>query len=377
MSESGSNTIESHYSRILVADDDASIRELLRVHLTKAGYDIAMAVDGADAVEKARESLPDLILIDALMPHLDGYEATARLKGSDATSSIPILMISALGAPTDRARALDIGVDDFLNKPFDRIELLSRVRSLLRVRRLHSSLTETNEELQKAYESARDSQARYQSLVNDAIDAVFVVDADSGKIIECNQSATELAGIDAASITQYAIGDLIEDATRVFTLALDTPALTGVETTLRSYGGTAVPVSVRCSRVKCIFGHLDQFTVRDLTLQRQIQAERLEVERLNAILQTAIAVNDEVNNPLSVILGNAEYVHKNLRDVDPAVVTRINNILAAVNRIHEVMTKLTHVVRPVTKEYLPGMEMLDLESSVAKDGEKSGESVQP
>ena len=267
MPENIPTTIESQFSRVLVVDDDQSIRELLRVQLTKAGYEVVLAANGEEALSKAAENPPDIILIDVLMPHLDGYETSARLKNDDATSSVPILMVSALGGPTDRVRALDMGVDDFINKPFDRIEMLARVRSLLRVKRLHQSLADSNEELQKAYESARNAQARYRSLVEDALDAVFVVDCGTGKIVECNAAASILTGLDEATLSQYAIADLVgagdsppEDNTdgssKVF------------ETDISGSAGAAVPVLVRRSRVRTLHGEPDQYTVRDLTLQR-------------------------------------------------------------------------------------------------------------
>jgi len=126
--------------RILVVDDVAQNVELLEALLVAAGYDVTKAYDGAETLRKVREEVPDLILLDLMMPGLDGYEVCHRLKADEETRSIPVMILSALGEPGERIRAFEAGADDFLTKPFTKVELMIRVRSLLRLKRLHDQV---------------------------------------------------------------------------------------------------------------------------------------------------------------------------------------------------------------------------------------------
>lgn len=131
-------------ARILVIDDNPQNVELLESALTLAGYEVFTALGGEEGLEKARSHLPDLILLDVLMPDMDGYEVCIRLRKDEATRSIPVVMLTALKGMEDKVRGLEVGADDFLSKPFHQVELMARVRSLLRVKRLHDELEERN-----------------------------------------------------------------------------------------------------------------------------------------------------------------------------------------------------------------------------------------
>jgi two-component system alkaline phosphatase synthesis response regulator PhoP len=124
--------------RILIADDNTQNRELLEAYLADEGHEILMTADGRQTVDVATEKQPDLILLDIMMPKLSGYEVCEKLKSDDRTRNIPILMVTALRDMADIEKAVAAGADDFLSKPVHRIELKTRVKSLLRVRHLTS-----------------------------------------------------------------------------------------------------------------------------------------------------------------------------------------------------------------------------------------------
>ncbi|TQM30484.1 response regulator transcription factor [Nocardia bhagyanarayanae] len=118
--------------RILVVDDDRAVRESLRRSLTFNGYSVDLAVDGVDALEKAAVQRPDALVLDVMMPRLDGLEVCRRLRSTG--DDLPILVLTARDSVSERVAGLDAGADDYLPKPFALEELLARLRALLRRR---------------------------------------------------------------------------------------------------------------------------------------------------------------------------------------------------------------------------------------------------
>ncbi|WNM36151.1 response regulator transcription factor [Streptomyces sp. Li-HN-5-11] len=116
--------------RILIVDDEPAVREALQRSLAFEGYDTQVAVDGADALEKATAYQPDLVVLDIQMPRMDGLTAARRIRGAGDTT--PILMLTARDTVGDRVTGLDAGADDYLVKPFELDELFARIRALLR-----------------------------------------------------------------------------------------------------------------------------------------------------------------------------------------------------------------------------------------------------
>jgi two-component system response regulator MprA len=116
--------------RVLVVDDDKAVRESLRRSLEFNGYDVALAADGAEALAGIAHTAPDVVVMDVMMPRLDGIEATRALR--TAGNDLPILVLTARDAVGDRVEGLDAGADDYLTKPFALQELLARLRALLR-----------------------------------------------------------------------------------------------------------------------------------------------------------------------------------------------------------------------------------------------------
>jgi two-component system response regulator RpaA len=118
--------------RILVIDDDPSISELVAVNLEMAGYDVSRAPDGVKGQAMALQLQPDLILLDVMLPKIDGYTICQRLRRDERTSDIPVLMLTALAHTSEKLQGFNAGADDYLTKPFELEEMLARVRALLR-----------------------------------------------------------------------------------------------------------------------------------------------------------------------------------------------------------------------------------------------------
>lgn len=119
-------------SRVLVVDDDAVIRDLLQVNLQLEGYEVSLAVDGAEALAQVARSHPDLILLDVMMPGVDGWDVAQQLKADQATAHIPVVFLTARAMRADVQRGHDIGVEGYVTKPFDPEDLLALVDRLLR-----------------------------------------------------------------------------------------------------------------------------------------------------------------------------------------------------------------------------------------------------
>jgi two-component system phosphate regulon response regulator PhoB len=117
--------------RILVVDDEPEAVELIEFNLKQSGYTVSTAGDGAEALKKARAQVPDLIVLDVMLPEMDGFEICKTLRLDAATTRVPIIMLTAKAAEIDRVLGLELGADDYLTKPFSTRELLLRIKKIL------------------------------------------------------------------------------------------------------------------------------------------------------------------------------------------------------------------------------------------------------
>jgi putative two-component system response regulator len=133
---------------ILVVDDQPQNVELLEAHLAPQGYDIVSAANGKEALEILSKSKIDLILLDVMMPVMDGFEVARRIRQIEEHRLLPIVLVTALNEPEDRVKGIEAGCDDFLSKPYDKMELLARVKSLLKVKAYNDLLSNYQKELE-------------------------------------------------------------------------------------------------------------------------------------------------------------------------------------------------------------------------------------
>ncbi len=186
---------------ILIVDDNTTIIELLKAQLKPYNYDLDFAIDGDEALEKIQARLPDLLLLDLMMPKISGYEILKRLKQDKDTQFIPIIVITALQEQHDKLKAIELGADDFLIKPINKIELLTRIKSLLRMKNLHDDV-DTSENI-------------LFSLVQALEAKDFYTKGHSERVAEL---ATEIAtniGISTSDIEAIRRGSLIHDIGKI------------------------------------------------------------------------------------------------------------------------------------------------------------------
>ena len=134
--------------RILVVDDEEQNRRLTEAMLIPLGYEVLFARDGLEALEQVKKAPPDVILLDIMMPEMDGLAVARRLKENEETKIIPVVMVTSLNEVVDRVKALEAGADDFLSKPVDRSELIATINSQLKVKAYHDHMLNHQKELE-------------------------------------------------------------------------------------------------------------------------------------------------------------------------------------------------------------------------------------
>jgi two-component system, sensor histidine kinase and response regulator len=210
-------------ARVLIVDDEPHNRQLLEVMLAPAGYLLQTAASGEEALAIVAQHPPDLILLDVMMPGMDGHEVTAAIKGNPATRNVPIIIVTALDEHQVRMRGLDAGAEDFLTKPVDRAELSARVRNLVRLKAYGDYFD--------AYSRVLERRERMLTTTLSAIsDFAYVFDRQ-GRFVYVNQPLLDLWGItledaegrnffdlqypgDLAALLQRQIQEVFETATR-------------------------------------------------------------------------------------------------------------------------------------------------------------------
>jgi two-component system NtrC family sensor kinase len=169
-----------HASTVLIVDDDDLACEMLRKILQRRDYRLITAKTGADALLKAAKYHPDVILLDVMMPDMDGFEICQRLRADPVLSEVPILMITALTERVSRLRGIEAGADDFISKPVDPAELRARVRTITRRRRVEQALAE--------------SERRFRGFIEHSSDGIVITD-EQGRITEWNRGAELVFGL--------------------------------------------------------------------------------------------------------------------------------------------------------------------------------------
>jgi two-component system, OmpR family, alkaline phosphatase synthesis response regulator PhoP len=150
------DAVEVSHQGVLIVDDNEQNLELLQAYLDDLGGPVRVVSDGIQAIKSVEQDPPDIILLDIMMPKMSGYQVCKQLKGSAETKDIPIIMVTALSEVGDVERAIDVGADDFLTKPVNKVELLTRVKSLLRVRQLKRNLDDAVAEVRALRDQAGD-----------------------------------------------------------------------------------------------------------------------------------------------------------------------------------------------------------------------------
>jgi class 3 adenylate cyclase len=200
-------------ARILVVDDNQANRDILATRLKTHGYELVQAADGEQALAKIRHHRPDLILLDVMMPKLDGFEVCRRVKGDPTLAFTPIILITASADPKAVVTGLEAGADEYLTKPIDQAALVARVRSMLRVKALHDEVRKQAEELAGFNEILRqrvDEQVAELERMNRLKGflcpqvAKLVLSSDDGKLLASHRREITVVFCDLRGFTAFA-----------------------------------------------------------------------------------------------------------------------------------------------------------------------------
>ena len=206
--------------KILLVDDEEANLRLLTQWLIPLGYDIALAFNGQEAVQKTRDYGPDLIILDIMMPVMDGYEVCSRIKGDPQTRSIPVIMVTGLYDRESKLKGLSVSANDFLSKPIDQTELIIRVKNLLKIKGYEDFMLRHNEILQEEVrEKTEDLRNMSNEMVRRLTAAAEFRDTDTGAHISriglyCSKMA-EAMGMPKDFIETIGFGSPLHDIGKI------------------------------------------------------------------------------------------------------------------------------------------------------------------
>ncbi len=304
---------------ILVVDDNEDNRLIAATNLEMAGYTVLTAEAGAPALETLAVSPVDLVLLDIMMPGIDGYEVCRRIRANQALRTVKVLMLTAKAGTRDVVDGFEAGADDYVTKPFEIDELLSRVRNLVGLKQAEQELRRINADLEgeverRALELAR-SEARYRTIVNTVPTSIMLLDAQ-GRIEAINAWHADhplfatlyrppLAG---ALLAENRGAAALRIAPHVTRLLAGSSFEHEVQLDAAATGSDAAVVRVRGVPITGEDGAVQGALVlhEDLTEERQLQERALEAQKLASIATLAQGVAHNFNNLLFVVSGNIE-----------------------------------------------------------------------
>ncbi|WP_181373214.1 EAL domain-containing protein [Massilia glaciei] len=264
---------------ILIVDDELINRKLLEALLRPEGYRTVCAASGPEALAAVAAEAPDLILLDIMMPGMDGYQVANALKSHHATSNIPIIMVSAHGDRGERLAGLDSGAEEFLTKPVDRAELWLRVRNLLRLKAFNDFLVGQSSILEQQVQARTADLQRFRTAMDATADAIMLVERASMRLVEVNATACRLLGYTREELLQLGPAELgagtperLADAYDELIEGAASSALSPVE--LRRKDGSLMKGEVHRQALRSGNDWIIVAVVRDVT-ERQATEQRL------------------------------------------------------------------------------------------------------
>lgn len=369
MTEKQESPISNGY--ILVIDDNENNVELLEVILSKAGYLVRSAPDGPQGLLAARNDPPTLILLDILMPGMDGFEVCRRLKADEATRDIPVIILSALMETTDKTRGFELGAVDYLTKPVQAQEALARIKTHMALSSVTKQLSIQNLQLHREVADRKRAEAelrrhknqleevvaartlelteanqKFRAIFTEAMDGIVLTSPETGFIVDCNPEFQRQCGRDNQALRYMRIWQLLPEAnSEEGRKAYESIVQAGVgsrEIELRRPDGTVL-FAEYMAKVVVLPGHsFVQFIVRDVTERRRLEEELAKshhyirnifdsmpsqiigVDSQGKVTHLNLAASESIGLSFDAIQG------KSLEEVIPQMATHLESIKQAI-----------------------------------------------
>ncbi|MDZ8050419.1 MAG: response regulator [Aulosira sp. ZfuVER01] len=308
---------------ILIVDDNPTNLELLLDFLEESGFKVLVAEDGISAVEMAEYASPDLILLDVLMPEIDGFETCRRLKSNLATQNIPVIFLTALADKLDKVTGLNLGAVDYITKPLAHDEVLARVKIHLRLQNLTKKLTEQNELLEAEISERKQAEQKIReqaALLDITTDAILVQDLNN-QIRFWNQGSENLYGWNLEEAIAKNSNKLLYHPDTLYQLediqeSLMNCGLWQGDLYQINKAGKEIIVSSRWTVMPDLEGQPKSILIvnTDITEKKQLESQFLRTQRMESIGTLASGIAHDLNNALTPMLMIVQLLEIKLAD---------------------------------------------------------------
>jgi diguanylate cyclase (GGDEF)-like protein/PAS domain S-box-containing protein len=273
---------------LLIVDDEPLVRKLLKMLLEDQGYLTLTASSGEEALAIVEQQPPDLILLDIMMPGMDGYEVARKLKSDKSMANIPIIMLSALGEHSARILGLEAGAEDFLNKPVESAELWLRVRNLLRLKAFGDYLKSHNLMLEEQLQQRTIDLERFRSAMDASGDAIFLINRSSMRLIEFNRHACQVMGYSVEELLRKTPADLSDNTIEQLEIMYDQiiagrSPIEPIETRIRCKDGSYIPVEMHREAYKTGDDWIIVGIARDISRRQETDQRLLKMAHYDSL----------------------------------------------------------------------------------------------
>ncbi|MGQ0593231.1 MAG: sigma 54-interacting transcriptional regulator [Gammaproteobacteria bacterium] len=322
------------FGHLMVVDDDDVNRDLLSRRLGQQGYRVSVAEDGHRALELIQTQPVDLVLLDVLMPEMDGFTTCERLKADPGTQNIPVIFMTALADTVDKVKGLQLGAVDYITKPFQQEEVLARITTHLALQRLKSSLQESEERLSRIIESAMDA-----IITLDEAGRIVLFNRAAERVFRCQ--ATDAIGGPGKRILSEGLCRVLAEYVGAEPAGPKPPIWVPEGHSALRADGEAFPVEATVSHAEANGQPLYTIILRDVQERHKAEAERQQLQGLNRYLQEELRVSQAEEDLIGASQDLREVLEK-VEQVAPTAATVL--ILGETGTGKELVARTIHTL---------------------------------